>query len=86
MGVKSGAKVCRYERRRRVPPLETALAYEAIFKIPVRELFRGTYAKVEKEVRRRTDRLVLRLTNAPPTRLTTRKLEVLRAKIEKTNP
>lgn len=46
LGVKSGAKVSRYERRRRVPPLETALAYEAIFRIPVRELFLGTYEQV----------------------------------------
>src|SRR2546423_4718168 len=50
LGSQSGAKVCRYERFVREPSLATALAYEAIFKRSVSELFGGSYQKVEREV------------------------------------
>ena len=53
LGTKSGAKVSRYEHFVRVPGLETALAYEVIFKRPVSELFGGLYQKVEQEVAER---------------------------------
>ena len=53
LGAQSGTKACRYERFARVPSLETALAYEAIFKTPVSELFGGLYQKVEREVAER---------------------------------
>jgi len=43
LGCRSGAKVSRYERFARQPTLQTALAYEAIFGVPVRELFAGIY-------------------------------------------
>jgi transcriptional regulator with XRE-family HTH domain len=46
---KSGAKVSRYEHFGREPGLRTALACEAIFQVPVRELFAGIYQKVEKK-------------------------------------
>ena len=50
LGAHGGAKVCRYERFVREPSLETALAYEAIFKRSVSELFGGLYQKVERKV------------------------------------
>ncbi len=50
LGTRSGAKVCRYERFVRQPSLETALAYEAIFKRSVSELFGGLYQKMERDV------------------------------------
>src|SRR6266576_1911691 len=53
LGTRSGAKVCRYERFVREPSLQTALAYEAIFKKSVRELFGGLYQKAEREVAER---------------------------------
>jgi transcriptional regulator with XRE-family HTH domain len=53
LGMHGGAKVCRYEKLDRVPSLETALAYEAIFERPIRELFAGLYEKVEQEVAER---------------------------------
>lgn len=53
LGAQSGAKVCRYERFVREPSLETALAYQAIFKRSVSELFGGLYQKVEGEVTER---------------------------------
>src|SRR5882762_2106572 len=53
LGTGNGAKVCRYERFVREPSLETALAYEAIFKTSTSELFGGLYQKVEREVAER---------------------------------
>ena len=61
LGSSSGAKISRYERRGRRPPLETALAYEAIFQVPVSALFAGLYQKVERETAARAQRLVQRL-------------------------
>jgi transcriptional regulator with XRE-family HTH domain len=53
LGDQTVSKVSRYERRHRVPPLLTALAYEAILGKPVAELFGGTYAPILAEVVRR---------------------------------
>lgn len=47
----NGAQVSRYEKRHRLPPLETALACEAIFGIPVSELFAGLRQSVAKDMR-----------------------------------
>src|SRR5438093_9193709 len=41
VGCRNGAQVSRYEKRRRLPPLRTALACEAAFGVPVSELFAG---------------------------------------------
>ncbi len=78
LGGHSGAKVCRLERVRRQPTLRTALACEAVFHVPVRELFAGQYQTVEREVRRRAGRLAQKLGNAPQGRRTARKLEALK--------
>lgn len=61
IGACGGPKVCRYERASRRPSLETALAYEALFGIPARDLFAGVYEKVEGETRRRAKQLIGRL-------------------------
>ena len=53
LGTRSGGKVCRYERFVRQPSLETALAYEAIFRRSMSELFPGLYQKVERDVAER---------------------------------
>ena len=53
LGTRSGGKVCRYERFVRQPSLETALAYEAIFRRSVSELFPGLYQNVERAVAKR---------------------------------
>lgn len=50
LGSKTGDKISRYECHDRVPHLKTALACEAIFGVPVRDLFRGMYEKVEEQV------------------------------------
>lgn len=44
-----------------MPPLLTALAYEAIFGKPVAELFGGTYAPIRAEVMRRAKLLAEKL-------------------------
>lgn len=57
LGTQSGAKVSRYENFDRVPGLETALACEAIFQKPVRELFAGLYESIEQQVAARAKAL-----------------------------
>ena len=61
LGVAGGAEVSRHETFRRMPSLATALRYEAIFGIPVRELFSGEYQKVEAELQARAQELANRL-------------------------
>lgn len=53
IGGRDGSRLSRYERFRRVPTLEAALALEAALGVPVSELFRGEYAKVEAVVNKR---------------------------------
>jgi len=60
MGVMSGAEVSRHETFSRVPTLKTALSYEAIFGVPVRELFAGEFEKVEAEIKARAQELARR--------------------------
>ena len=50
--------VLRYEKSHHIPNLETALAYEAIFAIPVSELFGGLFQKIERKVAERKKTLV----------------------------
>jgi len=61
LGGKSGTIASRYERFKRTPSLETALACEAIYGIPVKELFAGVSARAERLVRRRAHLLKKRL-------------------------
>src|SRR3989442_840206 len=50
VGCRNGAQVSRYEKRRRLPPLRTALACEAAFGVPVSELFAGLREAAGKAV------------------------------------
>jgi transcriptional regulator with XRE-family HTH domain len=77
LGTQNGAKVCRYERFVREPSLETALAYEAIFKRSVSELFPGLYQKAEKEVAVRAKALVERAARGKSNQRTARKRAAL---------
>ena len=61
LAARSGTKTSRYERFRRTPSLETALAYEALFGVPVRELFAGVSARAERRTRQRARLLEKRL-------------------------
>ena len=46
LGFRSGVPISRHERSESVPDLLTALGYEAIFRVPVSELFPGMYQTV----------------------------------------
>jgi transcriptional regulator with XRE-family HTH domain len=79
LGCGHGAKVSRYERFNREPSLRTALAYEVIFQVPVRELFAGIYEQSRRDVERRTRYLVRRIERHTKNPLIARKLVVLKA-------
>ena len=53
LGSKNGDQVSRYERRCWLPPLETAIAFEVVFKVPIAELFAGAHRGVAEEVEKR---------------------------------
>lgn len=61
LGATSGPKACRYERFKRIPTLEHALECEALYGIPVKELFAGISIKAERAVRQRARILKKRL-------------------------
>jgi transcriptional regulator with XRE-family HTH domain len=61
-----------YEQSHRLPPLETALAYEAVFGVPVAELFPGLYAAARKAVRMRARRRAIKVV---PARTEARRLQ-----------
>jgi len=79
LGSDDGMKVSRYERRVQRPALETALAYEAIFRVPPKELFAGLYRKVEKITQSRAQLLAQKLAPVKTVRVTPRKLAALRS-------
>ncbi|HZL44071.1 MAG TPA: helix-turn-helix transcriptional regulator [Verrucomicrobiae bacterium] len=72
------AHVSRFERFRRTPGFRTALAFEVIFKLSLRELFSGEYKSIESAIRRRAKRLVKRLAAEQPGNVTDRKLAHLK--------
>jgi DNA-binding XRE family transcriptional regulator len=53
LGAACGTKVSRHERANRPPSLETALAYQAIFGVPVHELFPEDYRQAVTAVKGR---------------------------------
>lgn len=57
LGARCGTKVSRYERSARPPSLRTALAYQAIFGVPVHELFPGEFQEVVTAVQGRAAQL-----------------------------
>jgi transcriptional regulator with XRE-family HTH domain len=77
LGSDDGMKVYRYERQVQRPTLETVLAFEAIFRVPAKELFAGLYQKAEKETRARALMLAQQLIPAKTMRVTLCKLATL---------
>lgn len=61
-GMNKGEKVSRDENSARMPSLEAALAYEAIYGKPIRELFAGVFEQVERDVAARLKLLSFRKT------------------------
>ncbi len=82
LGCEDGAQVSRYEKCHRVPPLYTALACEAVFGAPTADLFAGMREAVEREIKKRLEKLGTSLaeevgTKGRDARLTSRKLKWL---------
>ena len=67
-GMSKGNKVCRDENFAREPSLQDALAYEAIYGRPVRELFVGLYQEAEQAVTARAKILNFRKVQKPDAR------------------
>ena len=61
LGVKTGTRVTRHEGANRTPTMETALGYEVLFGVPLRELFATEAHKVETIIRQRLPELVRRV-------------------------
>jgi len=68
LGGASGTLVSRYEHFERAPSLETALAYEVIFKRSASELFGGVYQRAERGVAEREQSLLMQLEGQPGSR------------------
>jgi len=68
LGCKNAAQVSRYERRRHMPPLRTALAFQAALRTPLSELYAGTYESIAKEVAVRAQSLAVELQSKTPKR------------------
>ena len=78
LGCRSGAKVSRYEHFTRQPNLKTVFAYQIIFHAPADKLFPGIYHEIEDITSERAKLLAHKLEKGRPTRVTARKIEVLK--------
>ncbi len=67
-GMHKGNKVCRDENFAREPSLQEALAYEAIYGLPVHELFAGVYQQAQQNVTARAKILKFRKVRKPDAR------------------
>ena len=61
LGGHNGGKVSRYERFNRLPSLATACVYEALFGVPVSELFGGVFEKACGKMKKRAELLARKL-------------------------
>jgi transcriptional regulator with XRE-family HTH domain len=77
LGCAHGSKVYRYEHGVRIPTLETIIAFEIVFRVPLSALFAGTYEKVRGEVRVRAQRLSRQLDAKPFTPAQKQKIDAL---------
>jgi len=82
IGSKCGAGISRHERFKRTPDLETSLAYEMLFRTPVRNLYDGTHQKVERKLLRRIRLLIRKLRETGHSRRSQCKVEILNAYLE----
>ncbi len=77
LGTQSGGNVCRHERFSQVPDLQTALAYEAIYRQPVSALFPGMFEEMQRVVRARSKKLEQREFRGKTIGVTTHRREAL---------
>jgi hypothetical protein len=71
------ADICRHERSEQTPNLQTSLAYEILFRTPVRNLFSGVHQDVEQKLMYRIRLLILNLAKSGRSRVKARKIEIL---------
>ena len=57
LGYPSEGTVSRHERLCSTPPFQVALGYEAVFRVPVSELFPGALERIRQEVEQRIARM-----------------------------
>lgn len=81
LGVRSGTKLSRYERFRRMPSLGTAFAFAVIYDTPVDELFAGLMDDAARMTLKRARLRVRRLAARRKDPHVLRKLTALRAVI-----
>jgi DNA-binding XRE family transcriptional regulator len=77
LGTKTGANICRHERLKQTPNLQTLLAYEILFGTPVRNLYSGVQQDVEHKLMCRIRLLIQKLDKSGRSRLKARKIEIL---------
>lgn len=86
LGQKDGTSVCREEQCESIPSLKTALAYEAIYQVPVSEIFSGIYEEVREQVHDKADDLIVAMCDAGSPRLTEKRYHKLNLIIERCLP
>ena len=81
LGIENGSLVCRYESGHHLPPLLVALALEALFQVPISQLFRGLGETVTQTVEDRLlslgTELQSRSGKGPQAAITAKKLQWL---------
>jgi transcriptional regulator with XRE-family HTH domain len=77
LGEANKETISRYERSGRRPGLETLIAYEVLCGVTLRDLYAGTYEKVEQDVARRARTLEERLSGKSDAKMSL-KLEAIR--------
>jgi DNA-binding XRE family transcriptional regulator len=77
IGSKTSANICRHERSEQTPNLQTLLAYEILFRTPVRSLFGGVHQDVKQNIISRTRLLLQKLAKSGHRRARARKIEIL---------
>lgn len=78
LGCKSGAKVSRYERSKRMPSLDVIFTYEVVFGTTARDLFAGIEERARRKALRRVRLLTRRLTKKSSDSRLSRKLQFLK--------
>jgi DNA-binding XRE family transcriptional regulator len=79
LGSKTSANICRHERLEQTPNLQTLLAYEILFRTPVRNLYGGVHEDIELKLMYRIRLLIRKLANSGQSRAKARKIAMLNA-------
>lgn len=78
LGTMSGTAVSRHEKGARMPILKTALAYEIVLGVSIRELYEGAFFDMQLRVQTRARGLYRSLERRPKTSVGDRKIALLK--------